>query len=244
MILSEDQSIPIIDLTHGIARQDVRAGAVALADAAPYLPEGTVVVAVVDPGVGSDRRALAVEAENGLVFVGPDNGLLAAALEASGGAKAAFDIGNSEWRTEPVSKTFHGRDIFSPVAAKVAVGAPLVEAGVAIDHDDLVTLEQPFTEFADGELTTAVSGVDDYGNVRLAATTHDLGGLAAGSIVVLDIDGARSEAKFVETYADAADGHPALLTDSTGSLSVAINRGDAAATLGLVPGVIVRVIPS
>lgn len=244
VILSEDPTIPIIDLTHGIARQDVRAGAVALADAVPYLPEGTVVVAVVDPGVGSDRRALAVQATNGLVFVGPDNGLLAPGLEAAGGAAAAFEIGHSPWRLEPVSSTFHGRDVFSPVAAKIAAGAPIVESGVAIDHDDLMQLDAPPTGFADGQLTTAVIAVDGYGNARLAATLSDLNGLPESGMAEIATDDMRRQVALVRTYADADPGAPVLIVDSSGSLSIAINGGDAAATLGLEPGKIVRVIPS
>lgn len=241
VILSEDPSIPIIDLTHGIARQDVRAGSVALADAVAYLPERTVVAAVVDPGVGSDRRAIAVEAENGLVFVGPDNGLLSPALEASGGAKAAFDVGNSEWRIKPVSNTFHGRDVFSPVAAKVAAGAPLVESGVAIDHDDLAKLDHPETAMVDGALTTAVLAVDGYGNARLAATTDDLAGLEPGGAVEIKADGAVHRAEYVNTYSDVAAGELVLLVDSSRSLSLAVSGGHAAGELGLEPGMIVQV---
>lgn len=244
VILREDPTIPIIDLTHGIARQDVRAGAVALTDSVPYLPDGTVVVAVVDPGVGSDRRALAVEASNGLVFIGPDNGLLAPGLDAAGGAAAAFEIGQSPWRIEPVSSTFHGRDIFSPVAAKIAAGAPIVESGVAIDHDDLVQIDTPPTAFADGQLTTAVLAVDEFGNARLAATPQDLSGVAIGSVVEIDSDDMRRQVELVQTYADAENGAPVLIVDSSGSLSISINGGDAAATLRLEPGKIVRVIPA
>jgi len=242
VILREDPEIPIIDLTHGIARQDVRAGAVALLDAVPFLPDDAVVVGVVDPGVGSDRHALAVESADGMVFVGPDNGLLTPAIEARGGAAAAFEISHSPWRLEPVSDTFHGRDIFSPVAAKIAAGSAVVESGVAIDHDDLVALALPQATVIDGALTAAVLAVDDYGNARLAATPTDLGPLEPGQPIEIATDDMRRQAVYVKTYAEDAGGGPLLLVDSTGSLSISVGGGDAAKQLRLEPGKIVRIL--
>lgn len=242
VILREDPGIPIIDLTHGIARQDIRAGAVALADSVPFLPDDAVVVGVVDPGVGSDRRAIAVESVDGMIFIGPDNGLLMAAIDSRGGAKAAFEISNSRWRLEPVSDTFHGRDLFSPVAAKLAVGAPIVESGVAIAHDELVSFDLPHATTVDGDLTTAVLAIDQYGNARLAATPSDLGAIEFGTAVEIDTDDMRRQAVYARTYAEGADGDPILIVDSTGSLSVSVNGGDAAQTLRLEPGKVVRIL--
>jgi hypothetical protein len=242
VILRVDPTIPIIDLTHGIERQDIRAGVVALADAVAFLPDDAVVVGVVDPGVGTARRALAVEADDGMVFVGPDNGLLAAAIEVRGGAKAAFEISQSPWRLEPVSDTFHGRDIFSPVAAKIAAGAAIVECGVAIDHDDLVALDQPHATTIDGDLTTAVLAIDQYGNARLAATPADLGAIDPGSPIEIDTDDMRRQVVYARTYAEAERGDPLLVVDSTGSLSISVSGGDAAQMLRLEPGKVVRIL--
>jgi S-adenosylmethionine hydrolase len=244
VILREDPAIPIIDLTHGVARQDVRAGAIALADSVEFLPADAVVVGIVDPGVGTDRHAIAVEAVDGRIFVGPDNGLLAGAIAACGGAKAAFEISKSPWRLERVSATFHGRDVFSPVAAKLAAGAPIVESGVAIDHDELVSLELPTTETIDGDLTTVVLAIDQYGNARLAASPTDLDAVELGATVELDTDDMRRQALYARTYADAENGDPLLIADSTGSLSISVNGGDAAQLLRLEPGKVVRILPA
>jgi S-adenosylmethionine hydrolase len=244
VILREDPGIPIIDLTHGIARQDIRAGAVALADSVPFLPDDAVVVGVVDPGVGSDRRAIAVETADGMIFVGPDNGLLMAAIESRGGAKAAFEISGSPWRLEPVSSTFHGRDVFSPVAARLAAGAAIVECGVAIDHHALVAFELPKSSMLDGELTTAVLAIDQYGNARLAAAPGELGAIELGSTVELDTDDMRRQAIYARTYAEAPNGEPMLIADSSGSLSISVAGGNAAALLRLEPGKVVRILRS
>lgn len=242
VILRENPTIPIIDITHGIARQDVRAGAVALEDAAPFMPDDCIFVGVVDPGVGSDRRALALETEDGAVFIGPDNGLLLPGANARGGVRAAFEISDSPWRLEPVSSTFHGRDIFSPVASKVAAGAPLVECGAAIGHDELERLQLPTTGVIDGDLTTAVLAVDEYGNARLGATLGDIGPLEFGAAIEVDTDDMRRQATYVRSYADGERNEPLLIVDSTGSLSVVLNGGDAAASLRLTPGKVVRIL--
>lgn len=244
VILRVDPAIPIIDLTHGIERQDVRAGAVALTDSVGFLPDDTVVVGVVDPGVGSARRAIAVETADGMVFVGPDNGLLAGAINSRGGARAAFEISHSPWRLEPVSDTFHGRDIFSPVAAKIASGAAIVECGVAIDHHELVSLDQPHATTVNGELTTAVLAIDQYGNARLAATPADLGSIDPGTAIEIDTDHMRRQVVYARTYAEAETGEPLLLVDSTGSLSISVSGGDAAQMLRLAPGLVVRILPA
>lgn len=245
VIARVNPAIKVIDLTHGIERQDVRAGAVALTDAVPFLPAGSVVLAVVDPGVGSERRAIAVMTRDGIVFVGPDNGLMSPAVAEAGGVEAAFEISASPWRLEPVSDTFHGRDIFSPVAAQIAAGADPSEGGTAIDAASLMALDLPRPELIDGDLTTAVLSIDEFGNARLAATTSDLPeSIAVGANVEIDTDDMRRLALFVQTYADAANGEPLLIVDSTGSLSVSINGGDAAGTLRLAAGKVVRILPT
>src|SRR5436309_4487854 len=163
----------VIDLSHGVARHDVRAGAIMLRGALPYLPVG-VHLAVVDPDVGAERRAVAVGCGDGRVLVGPDNGLLWLAIEQSGGAVEAVDIARSRFRLEPVSATFHGRDIFRPVAAQLAAGAPFAEAGEPIDPARLVTLELPRPRLEDGVLVAHALYVDRFGNVQLDARHEDL----------------------------------------------------------------------
>ncbi len=158
---------PLIDLTHGIARQDVRQGAIALANALPSCPPG-VHLAVVDPGVGSSRRrAVAVAAAEGRLLVGPDNGLLSRALDRLGGALDAVELSRSPFRLEPVSATFHGRDLFAPVAAHLSLGARLDEAGEAIDPASLTTLDLPTPRISDGEVVAHAIHQDGYGNVTL-----------------------------------------------------------------------------
>src|ERR687891_89181 len=133
----------VIDLTHAVPRRDVRGGAIALVDSLPYAPAG-VHLAVVDPGVGTERRPVAVRvAAEDRVLVGPDNGLLWPAIEEFGGAVETVDVSGSRFRLEPVSATFHGRDLFAPVAAAVALGASLAEAGEAIGPESLTGLVLP-----------------------------------------------------------------------------------------------------
>ena len=166
----------VIDLTHGIPRQDVRAGATVLARALPYMPAG-VHLAVVDPDVGAQRRALALRtAEEGRLLVGPDNGLLTPAAERFGGVAEAVEISASPWRLEPVSATFHGRDIFAPVAARLAGGAPLASAGTPLDPAELVALERTRAAPGGGALVAHVVGIDGYGNATLDAAHDDLVG--------------------------------------------------------------------
>src|SRR3954470_11007515 len=166
---------PLIDLSHGIARQDVRQGAIVLANARPSCPPG-VHLAVVDPGVGSGRRAVAVAAAEGRFLVGPDNGLLSRALDRLGGALDAVELSRSAFRLEPVSAHLHGRDLFCPGAAHLSLGARLEEAGQAIDPASLVTLHLPAPRIDDDQIAAHAIHVDGYGNVTLdldASTAAD-----------------------------------------------------------------------
>lgn len=227
----------VIDLTHGIARHNVRQGATVLANAVSYAPAG-IHLAVVDPGVGGARRAVAVAVE-GRRFVGPDNGLLSLAVEACGGAVEAVDISSSPARLELVSATFHGRDLFAPVAARLALGDPLSEHGEPIDPGSLVRVDRgrPAVAGVDG-LEAEVGHVDAFGNVSLIATAADAddAGLEPGRR--LSVTGPRraDEAVYALTFADAEPGAIVLLVDSARSLALAVNRGDAARSLELEPG--------
>ena len=165
----------VIDLTHGVRRHDVRAGAAMLAGALAYLPIG-VHLAVVDPDVGAKRRAVALRLADDRLLVGPDNGLLSLAAEEAGGVVEAVEIAHSNFRLEPVSATFHGRDIFAPVAARLAAGAALAVAGEPCDPGHLVRLELPRAR-RDGEtLVAQAMYVDRFGNVQLNVGHDELDG--------------------------------------------------------------------
>ncbi len=174
----------VIDVTHGITRHDVRRGAIVLRNALPYMPTG-VHVGVVDPEVGTERRAIAVRCDDERLLVGPDNGLLSLAWERFGGAVEAVDVSRSRHRLEPVSATFHGRDIFCAVAARLACGAELADAGQRIDPGGLASLELPTARKADGAITAHALLIDRYGNVGLDVGHDELPGtgLALGATV-------------------------------------------------------------
>ncbi|HET8975654.1 MAG TPA: SAM-dependent chlorinase/fluorinase, partial [Solirubrobacterales bacterium] len=158
---------PLVDLTHGVGRQGIRQGALALANALPFCPPG-VHLAVVDPGVGTARRPVAVTTmQEGRFLVGPDNGLLWPAIERFGGAARAIDLSRSPFRLEPVSATFHGRDLFAPVAAHLAIGARLDEAGEKFEPAELTRLELPQPVVEGGRAVAHALYVDRFGNVTL-----------------------------------------------------------------------------
>jgi hypothetical protein len=225
----------IIDLTHGIARHDVRAGAIVLAEAIPYLPV-SVHLAVVDPDVGAQRRAVAFRTADGRRFVGPDNGLLTVAAETAGGIIEVVDIAQSSFRLKPVSATFHGRDIFAPVAAALAGGATLSDAGAPLDAADLVTLSLPEAEIRDGALVAHVRYVDRFGNLQLNVGHEDVAqtGLRLGRAATIEPgDGSGHAVHYVRTFADAVRDELLLYEDAHRRLAVAVNHGDAARRLGL-----------
>jgi len=227
---------PVLDLSHGIARQDVRQGAIVLANALPSCPPG-VHLAVVDPGVGSSRRAVAVAAAEGRLLVGPDNGLLGPALHRLGGALDAVELSRSPFRLEPVSATFHGRDLFAPVAAHLSLGARLEEAGESIDPASLQTLDLPTPEIGTDEVLAHALHVDGYGNVILdldAAMLAD-GPLRPGEPLEVRAPDGRFEAVWAQTFADVSSGEVLLFQDSSGALALAVGGGSAAGLLDLAP---------
>jgi S-adenosylmethionine hydrolase len=225
----------VIDLTHGVPRHDVRAGAVLLAEALPYVPAG-VHLAVVDPDVGAARRAVALECGDGRQLVGPDNGLLWLAAEAAEGVVRATDLARSRLRLTPVSATFHGRDLFAPVAAHLAAGVALSETGDPLDPAELVTLTLPHAR-RDGEALVAhVRYVDRFGNLQLNADHADLGGtgLRLGRPAALRLpDGSIHTAQYVRTFADAGPDELLVYQDAARRLAVAVSHGDAARRLGV-----------
>lgn len=224
----------LIDLTHGIARQDIRQGAVALANALPSCPPG-VHLAVVDPGVGSERRAVAVAAAEGRILVGPDNGLLSRALDRVGGALDAVELSHSPFRLEPVSATFHGRDLFAPVAAHLSLGAHLDEAGESIDAGSLVELDLPTPRITDGEVVAHAIHLDGYGNVTLDLDASMLadGPLRPGDALEVRAPDGRWEAVWVGTFVDVGPADVLLFEDSSGALALAVSGGNAAELMDL-----------
>ena len=244
VILAVAPEARIVDLTHGVMRHDVREGALILRNSVPYLPVG-VHVGVVDPQVGTERRGVAVRCGDDRVLVGPDNGLLSLAWERCGGAVEAVDVSRSPFRLEPVSATFHGRDVFAPVAAHIAAGAALPEAGDPLDPAELVAPELPHATLADGEAHAHAIHVDRFGNVALDMGHPELVslGLTIGSRALIVVGGHPSEARVVQTFADVPDGELLVYEDAWGSLALAVNRGDAAAELGIDVDDEVRVAP-
>lgn len=227
----------VIDLTHGIPRHDVRAGALTLARSLLYLPVG-IHVAIVDPGVGSARRAVAVGLTDGRILVGPDNGLLWPASRLAGGIVDAVEISSSQYRLEPVSATFHGRDIFAPVAAALALGVELADVGKRIDPATLQTLELPTPCQRDRTLIVEVIGIDEFGNAQLGADAGALQriGAAPGAELTVCASGGELKVRLGRTFSDVAAGQLLLHLDSGGWLAIAINRGSAAERLGLAIG--------
>lgn len=225
-------TVRVIDVTHLVPPADVARGAAVLAQTVGDLPPA-VHVAVVDPGVGTARRGVAVATPAG-TLVGPDNGLLLPAADVLGGVTAAVELTNREWLAPVVSRTFHGRDVFAPVAARLALGAPLTAAGGVLDPATLVRLpEHDVLVDADG-LTAVVATVDHFGNVQLAADPSVLDGLTR-EVTVDGLPAVRGG-----TFGDVAPGELVVLTDSAGRAAVAVNGGRAADRLGVVPGDTVR----
>jgi len=232
--------VSLIDITHLVQPGDVRRGAAVLAQTVGYLPPA-VHVGVVDPGVGTSRRAVAVQAGES-VLIGPDNGLLSWAVSALGGASRAVQLTNGDLWLHPVSATFHGRDIFMPVAAHLAAGTELMQAGAEIDVADLVALPAPTSRIHDGEAEGEVMSVDRFGNVQLSIPAADAGMLGIGVGVPLIVRAGRRQltVPFTDTFAAVAPGEIVAFTDSAGLISLAVNAGDAAQELGLPPGAHVR----
>jgi hypothetical protein len=233
----------VIDVTHGIAPQAVLQGAVVLANAVPYLPVG-IHLAVVDPGVGGHRRAVAIRTRDGRTFVGPDNGLLMRAADALGVA-AAHELTNERYRLERVSRTFHARDVFSPAAAHIANGVELAELGPAVDPSTLVRIELPEPHVGRTHVEATVVAVDRFGNIGLnLRAAHVDGMLTPGERVELRLPLDAYFALVAETFADAERGELILYEDSYGTYSIAISGGDAAGLTGARPGDTIRIAPA
>jgi S-adenosylmethionine hydrolase len=226
--------VRIIDVTHHVPPADVARGAAVLAQTAPHLPSA-VHCAVVDPGVGTARRGIAIGTPKG-VLVGPDNGLLVWAAEALGGMQTVVELTNRDWFLGDVSRTFHGRDVFAPAAARIAAGAPLGDAGPSVDPGTVVRLPDPVVAVGDGWIESEVMTVDRFGNVQLAASGDVLAGLGADLLVNGNVRARRGS-----TFADVDKGDLLVYTDSAGRVAIAVNNGRAVVVLSVRPGDVVRI---
>ncbi len=230
----------IVDISHEVEKFRIRDAALLLWSAVPYLPHGAH-LAVVDPGVGTERRAIACETARGDVLVGPDNGLLLPAARRLGGITRVHLLGNPQYRLPVISSSFHGRDLFAPAAAHLAMGLPLEYLGPALDPRSLVLLDWPEPQAFAGVLRSQVIYLDTFGNVKLSALVGDLqaalGHLQVGERLWIRLtDGFGSqdaEVTWADTFGRVPVGAALLTEDSYGRLSLAINQGSAAQAIGI-----------
>jgi S-adenosylmethionine hydrolase len=245
VMLSLVPDLQIIDITHDLPPHDVRAGALTLVRAAQYLPDGGIVLAVVDPGVGTDRRLVGVEVEHG-ILLGPDNGLLAPAVAILGGAQRVVSLTSTEHQLPAPGPTFAGRDVLAPAAAHLAAGVDLSELGEEVDPAGLVPGLVSLPQHDEGgAIRGEIWWVDRFGNCQLNVDPDELRAHGAEPDQAVEVrfgDQARS-ARWVHTYADAKPAELVLLVDSYGLLSLALDRGSAAAECKLAPGSGVTLVP-
>jgi S-adenosylmethionine hydrolase len=229
--------VQIIDVTHGISPQHVLQGALVLANTTPYMPVG-VHLAVVDPGVGSSRRPLALRSGDGRLFVGPDNGLLVTAAERLGGIAAVHELANADYALDSVSRTFHGRDLFAPAAAHLAAGVQLEALGPPLAVDALARLDLPVPEIGENRIHATVLYIDRFGNVQLNLTREHLqqAEVPPGKVVEIELGLDRYYAVAARTFADARKGDVILYEDSYRNIALAISGGNAAELFDAAPG--------
>jgi S-adenosylmethionine hydrolase len=244
VMLSIAPGVAIVDLTHEVPGFEVEVGAEILQHATRYMPDDTIYLAVVDPGVGTERWALALRTQNGAFLVGPDNGLLVPAAEALGGSLEVVLLNNGRYHVHPVSNTFHGRDVFAPAAAHLAAGVEVSELGEVADPSSLMGLSLPSVEKegAGGGVAARIISIDRYGNARLSVMQEE-SGLEYGSTLKIDAGDGEMPVRYLETFGAAKAGELMLVPDSHWRLSLAINKGNAAQALGLKVGGKVRMTP-
>jgi len=229
--------VEIIDITHGVARHDIQQGAVILANSLPYLPE-SVILAVVDPGVGGHRKPVAIRTSGGRYLVGPDNGLLSLAAAALGGAEVAVELACATYSLPKVCKTFEGRDLFAPAAAHLIQGVPLEKLGAPVPVAELTTFVLPEPVLAEKEVTATVIYTDRFGNVQLNLGREQLEqtGAEAGGMLEVRHGEEKWQVPFVHSFADVAPEEILVYEDSYRKISFAVNQGDAAGVFQIVPG--------
>lgn len=237
VMLRISPGVSIVDLTHQVPSFGVEIGSEVLEHATRYMPGDAVYLAVVDPGVGTDRRAVALRSGSGALLVGPDNGLLIPATESMGGVSEAVLLTNSDYHLHPVSSTFHGRDIFAPAAAYLASGAEIADLGETVAPGSLVTLNAPGAEMSrDGrKMKVKILDIDRYGNVRLSVLQRE-SSLQYGDALTVDAGDGDMSVRYLETFGAAKPGELILVPDSHWRLSLAINTGNAAHALALKVG--------
>ena len=244
VMLGVAPGLSIVDLTHEVPGFEVEAGAEILQHATRYMPPDTVYLAVVDPGVGTSRRALALETSRGALLVGPDNGLLIPAAESLGGVREAVALTDPDYRIHPVSNTFHGRDVFAPAAAYLASGTSLTDLGPSIDHSSLMRLHEIEASRHEGEtLEAGIISIDRFGNARLSLM-QEHSGLRYGDVLQVDTGDGHMSVRYVETFGSSNAGELVLVPDSHWRVSLSINKGNAAQALSLRVGDRVRLLPS
>jgi S-adenosyl-L-methionine hydrolase (adenosine-forming) len=237
--------VRILDLAHDIPPHDVRAGALLLVRSVQYLPDDTILVAVVDPGVGTSRRLVGVEVAGG-VLLGPDNGLLAPAVAMAGGARSVISLDDPDYQLPAPGPTFAGRDVLAAAAGHLAAGVPLADLGSPLDPATLVPGLVALPEVRpDGSIAGEVWWVDRFGNCQLNIDPSELGSTGAFPGARFEIHLTRDirAARVVHTYSDAKPSELVLLVDSYGLLSLALDRESAAAALGLRAGSSVTLVP-
>ncbi|CAO5178107.1 (R)-S-adenosyl-L-methionine hydrolase [Frankia sp. AiPs1] len=241
VLLGIAPSVRVIDISHVVPPQDIRTGARLLARVTPYLPRA-IHVAVVDPGVGGKRRSIAVKTDRG-VFVGPDNGLLSWAVEQAGGAIAAYELTNEKFFRHPVSRTFHGRDIYIPVAGHLVRGTALAEVGPEIPAASLTALPTPLETIEDDGLRAEIILTDHFGNLHLASRRERLEAfsLSIGQPVVVVTAAGEHRATYVEVFEEVPVGELAFYEDAVGQLTIAVSSGNAAQRLGVATGDVLRI---
>jgi S-adenosyl-L-methionine hydrolase (adenosine-forming) len=234
--------VEIIDVTHGIPPQQVLQGALVLANTTPYMPQG-VHLAVVDPGVGSARRPLALRSADGRLFVGPDNGLLVPAADRLGGIAEVHELANADYALDIVSRTFHGRDLFAPAAAHLAAGVPLDALGPPVAADALARLDLPEPQVGESRIHATVLYIDRFGNVQLNLTREHLqrAEVTPGTVVEVELALDRYYAVAARTFADARKGDVILYEDAYKNIALAISGGNAAELFAAAPGQEVRI---
>lgn len=234
-------STNMIDLAHELPGFGLEYGAEVLEHATRYMPADAVYLAVIDPGVGTGRRALALRTPGGAHLVGPDNGLLLPAAGALGGIGEAISLTDDRYHVHPVSTTFHGRDIFAPVAAWLTTGTPVSEMGESVDPNSLVRLDLPVSEVdTEKGVRTRILATDRYGNVRLSAP-QDTPGFEFGSLLKVETPEGTLKCRYAETFGGSAIGDLLVVPDSHRCLSISVNQGNAARALGLKVGQRLRI---
>jgi S-adenosylmethionine hydrolase len=231
----------VIHITHGIEPTSILQGAMVLTNTLPYMPVG-IHLAIVDPDVGTPRRALVVRTGDGRLLVGPDNGLLVPAAEAAEGIASANEITNRQYALEPISPTFHGRDVFAPAAAHLALGLDPGELGPAVEPDSLVRFEFPQAEIGTRRIRARCLYVDRFGNIQLNLTAKEIEplGIVPGRRVEVELPVDRFYAVAARTFSDARPGDIILYEDAYANIALAISRGNAAQTFSVKAGTEVR----